>query len=162
MHKCHQCSKEKPQEEFYPHWSSRYDRYYYSWCKECIKRIGRENYRLNRSKKIAYSRAYRKENPQRHKEIMRRSTLKLRIEVLSTYSKGKPVCVCCLEETIEFLAVDHINGGGHQHTTKIKRRGTGFYQWLKKNNYPEGYQILCHNCNMAKGFYGQCPHARNI
>ena len=27
-----------------------------------------------------------------------------------------------------------------------------------KNYYPKNLQILCHNCNMAKGFYGECPH----
>lgn len=30
--------------------------------------------------------------------------------------------------------------------------------WLRRNNYPNGFQVLCHNCNMAKGFYGKCPH----
>ena len=29
---------------------------------------------------------------------------------------------------------------------------------LKRKGFPEGYQTLCHNCNLAKGFYGQCPH----
>ena len=30
---------------------------------------------------------------------------------------------------------------------------------LKKLGYPkDGYQLLCHNCNCAKGWYGACPH----
>jgi len=29
--------------------------------------------------------------------------------------------------------------------------------WLRKYNYPKGFQVLCHNCNMAKRF-GVCPH----
>ena len=28
----------------------------------------------------------------------------------------------------------------------------------RKNNYPEGFQVLCSNCNFAKGKYGSCPH----
>ena len=31
------------------------------------------------------------------------------------------------------------------------------YPWEK---YPPGYQVLCHNCNLAKGFYGSCPHQK--
>lgn len=55
-----------------------------------------------------------------------------------------------------FLAIDHIDGGGTQH-----RKSTGskyMMSWLKVHNYPPGFQTLCHNCNMAKGFYGKCPH----
>lgn len=36
--------------------------------------------------------------------------------------------------------------------------GSRFYVWLKKNNYPPGFQILCYNCNCAKGHFGYCPH----
>ena len=32
------------------------------------------------------------------------------------------------------------------------------YWWLIENKFPAGIQILCHNCNLAKGFYGACPH----
>jgi hypothetical protein len=38
------------------------------------------------------------------------------------------------------------------------RGGVRFYSWLRRNNYPEGYQVLCFNCNIAKGLYGVCPH----
>jgi hypothetical protein len=26
------------------------------------------------------------------------------------------------------------------------------------NEFPDGFQVLCHNCNLAKGYYGECPH----
>lgn len=29
---------------------------------------------------------------------------------------------------------------------------------LKRNKFPKGYRILCHNCNLSKSFYGYCPH----
>ena len=32
------------------------------------------------------------------------------------------------------------------------------YRYLKIRGFPPGYQVLCHNCNQAKGFYGKCPH----
>jgi hypothetical protein len=32
---------------------------------------------------------------------------------------------------------------------------------LITNGFPSGFRTLCHNCNMAKGLYGTCPHERN-
>ena len=78
---------------------------------------------------------------------------KLRLQVLSEYGNK---CACCGESRYEFLAIDHINGNGRKHLKKI---GGNLYGWLKRNSYPKDlFQILCHNCNMAKGFYGSCPH----
>jgi hypothetical protein len=40
-----------------------------------------------------------------------------------------------------------------------RNRGSKYiYSWLIQNNFPGGYQVLCHNCNMAKAFYKVCPH----
>jgi len=66
-------------------------------------------------------------------------------------------CVCCGENNLEFLCIDHINGGGNKHRKKVGHGGT-FYRWLRKNNMPEGYRVLCHNCNQSIGYYGYCPH----
>lgn len=82
----------------------------------------------------------------------------IRLQVLAHYSSG-PSCSCCGESHLEFLAIDHINGGGNQHRKEVGK-GITFYRWLIKNKYPEGFQVLCHNCNMAKGFYKECPHQR--
>lgn len=35
----------------------------------------------------------------------------------------------------------------------------GFYRWIKKNGFPDSVQVLCWNCNCAKGIYGYCPHS---
>jgi hypothetical protein len=32
------------------------------------------------------------------------------------------------------------------------------YTWLRNQGYPNGFRTLCHNCNLARGFYGYCPH----
>ena len=79
---------------------------------------------------------------------------KLREEALAKYGG---VCACCGEFRHEFLALDHINGGGRVHRRAIN---TPLPRWLKKNGWPEGFRVLCHNCNMAKGRYGACPHER--
>jgi hypothetical protein len=32
------------------------------------------------------------------------------------------------------------------------------YAYLIRNNFPEGYRVLCHNCNQSLGYFGYCPH----
>jgi hypothetical protein len=68
-------------------------------------------------------------------------------------------CACCKENRYEFLALDHTDGGGNQHR-KTLGSGGGMHRWLVRNNFPDGFRVLCHNCNMAIGFYGFCPHQR--
>jgi 5-methylcytosine-specific restriction endonuclease McrA len=82
-----------------------------------------------------------------------------RKSVLEHYGGVPPKCTCCGETTYEFLTIDHINGGGKKHRAEIGGHSY-LIHWLQKNNYPEGFQILCYNCNSAKGHYGKCPHQR--
>lgn len=84
----------------------------------------------------------------------------LKQEVLNAYGK---ICACCGISQFEFLSIEHLNGDGGAHRKKIKRFGTMFYTWLKKNGFPKdlGLAVLCMNCNFSKGKYGYCPH-RNL
>lgn len=68
-------------------------------------------------------------------------------------------CECCGEGRWEFLTIDHINGGGTKHR-KVLGGGTSFFKWLRDNNYPPEYRILCINCNFSMGRFGYCPHER--
>ena len=89
-----------------------------------------------------------------------KKTQQLKHEVFSHYSKGKPKCACCGEDvSLDFLTMDHVKG---RKTGKNvdKRRGAGLYSYLKNNDYPSGYQVLCWNCNAAKFVYLVCPHKR--
>jgi hypothetical protein len=85
---------------------------------------------------------------------------KIRWEALMHYSDGRLVCACCGESEYDFLSIDHIQGGGTKQRKEQRAIGQELYYWLKKNEYPEGFQVLCYNCNCAKGFYGMCPHER--
>jgi hypothetical protein len=77
------------------------------------------------------------------------ATLKLR--VLTHYGNGKCACVKCGATNVNALSIDHINGGGNKHRKQINvLAGIPFYIWLKKNNFPEGYQTLCMNCQCIK------------
>jgi hypothetical protein len=70
-------------------------------------------------------------------------------------------CVCCGESEPLFLTIDHINGGGRAHHREIKGTpGAGtFYNWLISQEFPEGFQVLCFNCNSGRHRNGgTCPH----
>lgn len=82
---------------------------------------------------------------------------RLRAEVLNAYGNR---CSCCGINTSEFLAVDHVNGGGKRHRKELGSSGTSFYLWLRRNGFPNICRLLCHNCNHARGIYGYCPHER--
>lgn len=66
-------------------------------------------------------------------------------------------CACCGEETIEFLEIDHIQGGGKKHRRSI---GGNIWAWMRRNGYPDGFRVLCSNCNFSIGRFGYCPHER--
>lgn len=102
---------------------------------------------------------YKKNNPDKVKECARKIKQRLKTAALIKYSDDPPRCMCCGETTLEFLTIDHINGGGNIHR-KSEKNSTNIYQWLKTNGYPEGFQTLCMNCNWAKGVYGLCPHQK--
>lgn len=85
----------------------------------------------------------------------------LKNRVFSHYSKDGVLCNCCGEKNIAFLTLDHIENDGAEHRKKI---GRGFYTtltWIKNNDFPKGFQVLCYNCNQAKKVYGVCPHKQS-
>lgn len=95
---------------------------------------------------------------EKEKLRLKKYWLALKTRIFSHYSNGNITCACCGERNMAFLTLDHINNDGAEHRRKI---GRGFYQtltWVKNNNLPPGFQILCHNCNQAKKVYGTCPH----
>lgn len=81
-----------------------------------------------------------------------------RITVLSHYGG---CCTCCGENRYEFLGIDHINGNGKIHRQEVGG-GSKIYKWLVAHDFPEGFRVLCHNCNMSYGFYGYCPHQISV
>lgn len=83
----------------------------------------------------------------------------MRKEVFGAYGGYK--CACCGEREPAFLSIDHVdnNGAEMRRTGVHSRGGTHFYQWLRKNGYPKGFQVLCMNCNVGKHRNGGiCPH----
>ncbi len=100
-----------------------------------------------------------------------------RLKILQTYSKRLsnsdiPCCNCCKKNShVDFLSIDHIEGK-KQMELDIKLMELGYSsklnsgslrKFLIENDFPVGFQVLCHNCNTSKGLKdnnNQCPHER--
>jgi len=103
---------------------------------------------------------------ERRSKLGKENRNKTKYEVLSHYSKKLsnsdiPCCNCCGEHNfLIFLTIDHITN--RKNVTHKKRLGgQAMYQYLRKNGYPTGFQVLCVNCNSAKSDSGICPHKRS-
>ena len=84
-------------------------------------------------------------------------------KVFAHYSKvlsnsDIPICACCGYSDLRFLSVDHIDGRKNMSEKEKKHGSRRLWIHLIKTGLPSGYQILCHNCNIAKGQEKYCPH----
>jgi hypothetical protein len=53
--------------------------------------------------------------------------------------------------------MDHVNNDGHIH--RKTSGATNLYSYLRARKFPEGFQVLCMNCNFGKAQNGGvCPH----
>ena len=93
----------------------------------------------------------------------KRNQDRCRDEVFAAYGGYK--CRCCGEDERLFLSIDHVdNNGAEERKSGLYRgSGTAFYQWLRKSEFPSGYQVLCMNCQVGKHKNGGvCPHQRKV
>lgn len=133
---CTKCGRRRPIREYYVSRGIPF-----SWCKDCEKARVSKWGKDNKEKRVKYTKD---------------SKAKLRAEILSNYGG---VCTCCGEDIPEFLAVDHVFNDGAAHRKELGNKM--LYHWLRKNGFPKDrFQLLCHNCNMAKSIYGECPHQK--
>ena len=119
-------------------------------CKECTKERRRE-YVANNYKKV------------RNNDNKSCRSKRARVKEAVFVAYGGYVCACCGETEKSFLTIDHINNNGAAHRRSItgKRHSAGFhtYIWLVKNGFPDGFQVLCMNCQHGKRMNnGICPH----
>src|SRR4029077_3565092 len=124
-------------------WKSYYARKQKEW-----REANRERYSVQRK------RSYEK-----HREMIllrKRERIRALVKEAIEHYGGK--CACCNEAILWFLSLDHINGLPYGTSRKGRVGGHTFYAKLKRAGWPEGFQVLCYNCNCAKGFFGACPH----
>lgn len=105
--------------------------------------------------KSSHNKEWRTANKERHSQRQREWVQKRRNAILEHYGAR---CVCCGETEPAFLAIDHKNNDGYIERRTIK--AASMYHHIVKSGFPDTYQILCHNCNMAKYRLGKCPHER--
>lgn len=147
MKKCFKCKKLKPitnycKNQAKPDGLS-------TECKDCRRNYMKRYYKLNK-----------KHLDQLNKQRSKVRHLEAKVKVVKHYTKGLMSCMCngCDVHQLEFLTVNHINGGG-QRDRKNFRGARTFYEYLVKAVFPEGLNILCYNCNCSNGFFGYCPHS---
>lgn len=140
---CRKCKAWKALSEF--HRRSKTDARPDSYCKGC-----RQEFRREWGRDPANAAALSERARQRRRAVRER--------VFAHYGRE---CASCREAQYEFLALDHIDGGGSAHRALLGQNGRGqsFYIWIIKQGFPVGYRTLCHNCNAVLGLYGYCPHA---
>jgi hypothetical protein len=141
--RCKECAREQAKEQ---HEKKKNDPAY----KERVNRTSREHYQQNKDDIRERHRQWKDDHPgystQKNRE--------LRIKCLEAYGNK---CQCCGETQQEFLAFDHVNGGGRKHRKQV---GGHMNAWIVRNKFPSSIRILCHNCNQSLAFYGYCPHQK--
>jgi len=138
-----------------------YSHNYYESHKDIIK----ANYEKDKEIRTERAKKYYKDNKEKCRKLQKRWALnnkvrvctyskkhrkKLKNEILKHYGNGICACVICGENRLDCLSIDHINGSGAKHRREIGILGSPFYPWLKRNNFPSGYQTLCMNCQWIK------------
>lgn len=104
----------------------------------------KNRYPLVRERKLAQSKKYRLENPEKVREWNRIKIARLRKEVFDLLD-GK--CFACGFSDKRALQIDHVNGGGNKER-KNHKSTYGYLKFVLKNKGK--YQILCANCNWIK------------
>jgi hypothetical protein len=169
---CSKCAAEKPRGDFREHPSRK--ALQSGWCHACRIEYGKAYYAANRERLRAYNRQRYRDDPshraraklnfQKYKEkslaamqeTQRQRIARVRDECLSAYGSA---CACCGETMRQFLTIDHINGRGVEDEKHRELKGFRLVDNLRSRGWPrDNYQLLCFNCNCAKGLYGVCPH----
>jgi hypothetical protein len=137
-------------------------------CKLCESEYQKQHRKKNKKAYASRSKRWRETHAEQRTATARAYREKMRTEAFQAYSPGEIKCSChgCDSKEPKFLGIDHINGGGRKHREEIRKSkrggGLGIYSWLRQQGYPPGYRVLCHNCNMAVGLYGKCPHEHGL
>jgi len=160
---CPRCKSEKNVSEFHKRRNTRDG--LYRICKSCNCASVLRSYHENPQPTINRSAVWAKENRERSRQHKNESQRSLRpyYRKLALDHYGHS-CVCCGEAEEVFLEIDHINNDGALHRdTEKGLRGSRICQWLVKQGFPSGFQVLCRNCNFAKfRNKGVCPHRKAL
>jgi len=167
--RCRVCERVKNLEDFAIVYAknSRGVNYRQHTCQECSRAKLRIKEAKRRKDKSAEINSRRRElwhlNKEKMKAQKRASDKRLKNLVFEAY--GGYECTCCGETEETMLTIDHIDENGAAHRREVSNNTAKYritadiYRWLKKNGFPEGFQVLCYNCNVSKHRNGGvCSH----
>jgi hypothetical protein len=114
-----------------------------------------DNYYLNYQRRHRpKQKEYRRRNRARLARWGERYRAMLKLDALTYYGKNGRLQCCwhnCDETDVDVLTLDHINDdGGRGRRDREHGSGHKIYNWLRTENYPDGYQTLCANHQMKK------------
>ncbi len=110
-------------------------------------------YQTHKAEAYTKHRQWDKQNKLRRKELAHNGNARLKYEVLLHYTESRfapqnPYCNKCGFSDIRALSLDLIKGG--HSSSGLPSGGSPLYRKLKKEGYPEGWQVLCMNCQWIK------------
>lgn len=113
-------------------------------CKTCFNDLGRRTW------------ADRRDKPGATEARARARKIRMDKKRELVYDHYGRSCACCGEFRKQFLTIDHIARDGSHHRKTFHGL---ICDWLVRNGYPDGFQILCFNCNCGRERNnGTCPH----
>jgi hypothetical protein len=73
------------------------------------------------------------------------------------------ICKCCGYTWLPALCIDHPNGDGARRRRGGEPTGDTLYLGIISGKFlSSDFQILCANCNIAKGIKLKCPHETEV
>ena len=111
-------------------------------------RLGRRAYCKTCQGKMNKEHTSHPEVKARRAALARAELLRRKLEVLNHYCGGEPKCQGCGFSDLRTLTVDHVNDDGSKHRKELN--GKLIYRWLIRNGFPQGFQVLCMNCQFIK------------
>jgi hypothetical protein len=130
-----------------------------AWMKrtpEITKARKRRYYDKHKDQVISKAKEWSKNNRDKRRVTNVNWRWRIRLKMIEAYGG---MCVCCGETEPKFLSIDHINNDGYERRKNGEQCGAALYRWLRDQGWPkDNYQLLCMNCNFAKGHFGKCPH----
>jgi hypothetical protein len=118
--------------------------------KELYNARKKDKYAANPKIFLDRCKKYRKMN--REKIILRNKFKRFKLKVMAfhIYSNRTMACVLCGNSNFSQLALDHINGNGTKHRQSNPKANCDMYRLVKTLKYPNGYRVLCNNCNQLE------------
>lgn len=123
--------------------------------KEAMKEYRKKYQELHREETNAKAREAYKRDIVKKKEYQKKYIKETKLKFLDMYGNA---CVCCGETIPDLLTIEHKLG----QIRKTKETGTVAYRKAIQKYSPDLYEILCWNCNCARGQLGYCPHNPTI